>query len=945
VGEAPVERRARTLALALGLAGVLLAANLVHPGSALADTAIDFEQFAPGTTITNQYANAGGSGQGVVFGPLPGGAPGEGLKPVIRMPPAGQAHSGSQVADIATCPGCEFFSSRTTGTFAAPRSNISMRVGYLGESATCTAANPDAIGCAVVRLRAYDVNGNQVGEASVRVTRGAGVHSLLSVSTPSATIVGFELSGRSGTDDGKQIAMDDLIFGTAPPPTPDFTLNPAATTLVLEQGGSATDQITIGRLGGSTGDIALAASGLPPGVTADFAPNPASGTQTVLTLRADSNADVTTKPVVVTGTPQSASVGPAPRSFTLELTVQRACPQVRTAQELVDKLAAGFKCIFVVGAIDLTQVLEAPVSGPEEILGDPRSIITVPDGVTLMSSRSPTNNGGVLSLSHRVFERNGLDKRNMLRLGSSTRVTGLRLQGYNFSDRKDRKDQTSATAIINSSGVLVDNNEIYGWPNAAVTVSETPDAITETPRITENFLHNNLQCNRGYGVVVSHHGFARIDRNVFSKNRHDVAGHGDPGDGYTAEHNFSLIGGPKCDPGDTFQHYNQHYDMHGEQAKGGTGGVAGTFMSIRNNTIRGAQTYYQIKKRPAFWLRGTPQDKAIFSGNAVHSPSSFGRKGAVRLTGAFAPALLGTKLVIKDNDLCLDTAGQVAVGDFNGDGRDDVFQAVGTAWFYSPSGKREWFFLRGSSLRRNRLGLGDFDGDGKTDVFIQSERRWLVSSGGTGDPEPLPAESNINIQNYRFADFDGDGRTDVFRANGSHFFISSAGTTAWQPLASSRFELGDLRFGDFDGDGKTDVFSFANGQWSVSYGATTRWQRLNRKLSSDLGKLVFADFNGDGKTDVARTTGNKWEFSLGGATAWQTLSNFGRSVPLDIGMLFGDFTGDGSDDVLQHARKDPTLACWAVANGTTRLTSLERYQLSSRESNRRLEPWSIADVR
>ena len=50
------------------------------------------------------------------------------------------------------------------------------------------------------------------------------------------------------------------------------------------------------------------------------------------------------------------------------------------------------------------------------------------------------------------------------------------------------------------------------------------------------------------------------------------------------------------------QHYNQHYDMHG--LKGGDGGTAGTFMEIRRNTIRGAQSYYQVKRRPAFWLRG-----------------------------------------------------------------------------------------------------------------------------------------------------------------------------------------------------------------------------------------------------------------------------------------------------------------------------------------------------
>ncbi len=137
---------------------------------------------------------------------------------------------------------------------------------------TCTDGNPNAPGCAVVRLRAFGAAGNVLTEASVRVTQGAGVRTLLSVSTPTSTIVGFEITGRPGIDVSKPIAIDDLTFGTPPPPAPpDFTLNPARTSLALEQGGSVTDAITIGRLNGSTGNVTLRADGLTQGVKATFA--------------------------------------------------------------------------------------------------------------------------------------------------------------------------------------------------------------------------------------------------------------------------------------------------------------------------------------------------------------------------------------------------------------------------------------------------------------------------------------------------------------------------------------------------------------------------------------------------------------------------------------------------------------------------------------------------
>ena len=181
---------------------------------------------------------------------------------------------------------------------------------------------------------------------------------------------------------------------------------------------------------------------------------------------------------------------------------------------------------------------------------------------------------------------------------------------------------------------------------------------------------------------------------------------------------------------------------------------------------------------------------------------------------------------------------------------------------------------------------------------------------------------------------------------GKRFFLSSAATTKWQPLAASRLGIGELRLGDFDGDGKTDVFSLANNQWSVSFGGLSPWRRLNRKLSSSLGQLAFADFNGDGKTDVARAAGRTWQVSLGGATAWQTLQT-GRSEPLSVGMLFGDFTGDDRVDVLQHGeRKLPaaTPPCWEIRNGTTRFRSFERFRLSV-GGTRPLRRWSSADMR
>ncbi len=209
-----------------GIGLILAAWVLALPGAAFADVTVNFDGFPANTKITNQYANLGGSGQGVVFGPLPGGV--QGLDTVVSAPPSGQAQSGTNVADISTCFTCEFPTPGTTGTFAVPRSRVSVYAGLLGPPATCSGQATDNA-CAFVTLRAVDANGHAVAStAPTLVKQGAGVHTLLSVSTASARIVGFQIAADDGNDGGKAVAIDDLTFDSPTgPPAPDFTLTPA----------------------------------------------------------------------------------------------------------------------------------------------------------------------------------------------------------------------------------------------------------------------------------------------------------------------------------------------------------------------------------------------------------------------------------------------------------------------------------------------------------------------------------------------------------------------------------------------------------------------------------------------------------------------------------------------------------------------------------------------
>jgi uncharacterized membrane protein len=81
---------------------------------------------------------------------------------------------------------------------------------------------------------------------------------------------------------------------------PTFTLN-APGSVVLGQGTSTTTYTQINPEYGFTGNVTLAVSGLPTGVTASFSPNPTTG-NSILTLKANSTASLGQYNVTVTGT-------------------------------------------------------------------------------------------------------------------------------------------------------------------------------------------------------------------------------------------------------------------------------------------------------------------------------------------------------------------------------------------------------------------------------------------------------------------------------------------------------------------------------------------------------------------------------------------------------------------------------------------------------------------
>ncbi len=266
-------------------------------------------------------------------------------------------------ADQTTCTANDYGGT----SFAAP-----MWAGYLALANQQAATNGDTIG--FIDPIIYP--------AALTSSYGTYFHDITSGSCGTYSgITGYDLCTGWGSPNTTGI-INLLAAGSA---SPSFTLSASPSSLTVTQGSSGTSTISVTDVGGFSGSVTLAASGLPSGVTAAFGTNPTTGTS-VLTLTASSTATTGAATVTITGTSGSLTA-----TTSIALTVSAAASPSFTLSASPSSLTvtqgtSGTSTISVTDKNGFTGSVTLAASG-------------LPSGVTAAFGTNPTTGTSVLTLT------------------------------------------------------------------------------------------------------------------------------------------------------------------------------------------------------------------------------------------------------------------------------------------------------------------------------------------------------------------------------------------------------------------------------------------------------------------------------------------------------------------------------------------------------------------
>jgi hypothetical protein len=757
-----------------------------------------------------------------------------------------------------------------------------------GTSGSATASTPMSVGVYAPAFTLYDYSNVAIGQGSsaasyVNVTPQYGFTGTVSLAVsglPSGVTATFSpnpisngsslmtLTASSTAALGQYTAIITGTSGslTATTPitvgvyVPSFTLSDYP-SVAINQGASGTSNVNVTPQYGFTGSVSLAASGLPSGVTATFAPNPTTGSS-VMTLTASNPATPGTFVVTITGTSGNVTA-----TTTMNLTVY---PQTFTLSDAPTALtlaqgSSSRSTIYVVPQYGFTGSVSLAASG-------------LPSGVTASFAPNPTSPGSsVLTLT-----------------ASNTATTGL-----------------ATVTIAGTSGALVQTTQLALTVGAAQGITSTTLTVTAagapvTAVVAGTVVTLTAAVNTGSATLTT--GQVRFcDASAtYCEDGHLLG---------TAQLTSAGTAVLKFIPG--MGSYSYKAVFAGTQSNAGSSSSTAALTVTATNAT--TTTIAQSGSAGNYTLTATVTAPGLLSptGNVSFQDTS----SANALLGT---ATLGQgKTALSWQTASSPAAGSgpwwIATGDFNNDGIPDlatVNQNGNTVTILLGKGDGTFTATAVSPPTGNvpvSIAVGDFDGDGKADLAIansSSNTVTILLGNGDGTFNQAPSQPTGNYPiSIAVGDFNGDGIPDLAVANEYTSTVTillgnGDGTFAQVASPATGMYPRSVAVGDFNGDGIPDlaVGNEISNSVTILLGngdGTFTPAPVSPPTGTDPFSIAVADFNGDGIEDlaVANAGSNTVSILLGNGDGTFTPSGTLTAGYEPASIAVGDFNGDGKVDL------------------------------------------------
>lgn len=208
------------------------------------------------------------------------------------------------------------------------------------------------------------------------------------------------------------------------------------------------------------------------------------------------------------------------------------------------------------------------------------------------------------------------------------------------------------------------------------------------------------------------------------------------------------------------------------------------------------------------------------------------------------------------------------LGDYNGDGRADIWQYLGSGvgWrALCPNGTGSFTTCMTSTAGPGLAShLGDYNGDGRQDLwqYLGSGSGWrvLCASGSNGLAQCATTTAGQGIADL-IGDYDGDGDADLWQytpngfGNGKNLRVLCSNRTGGFTTCSyaNIVAATTYRLADYNGDAKRELFAFVSSSSQVTvycYNATYGLTACGSKTQSMPADFLAGKFSSDNLADV-----------------------------------------------------------------------------------------------